>query len=121
MSQVTAGNVTKNELAQEFEKTFREHAEMIYRTAYSVTRTSQDAEDVVQTLFLGMLRRGLPDGLKENPRAYLYRAAVNLSINAVRRRGRHVSITDADSLSASNARQPPETDPDLQRLSRRSS
>jgi RNA polymerase sigma-70 factor (ECF subfamily) len=112
---VTVVNVTKKELAHEFEQTFREHAEMIYRTAYTVTRTPQDAEDVVQTLFLGMLRRGFPDGLKENPRAYLYRAAVNLSINAVRLRSRHVPITDAESLSASNDREPPETDPDLQR------
>jgi RNA polymerase sigma-70 factor, ECF subfamily len=84
MSLVTVFNVTNKELTQEFEETFREHAPMIYRTAYSVTRTPQDAEDIVQTLFLKLLRRGFPEGLKENPKAYLYRAAVNLSLNAVR-------------------------------------
>jgi DNA-directed RNA polymerase specialized sigma24 family protein len=68
---------------------------MIYRTAYSVTRSPQD--DVVQTLFLGLLRRGFPEGLKENPRAYLYRAAVNYSLNTVRLRGRHLPIADATS------------------------
>lgn len=114
MSLVTVFKVTNKEVTQEFEATFREHAPMIYRTAYSVTRTAQDAEDVVQTLFLGMLRRGIPDGLKENPRAYLYRAAVNLSINAVRLRNRHVPITEAD-LTASDEQKPPETDADLQR------
>jgi RNA polymerase sigma-70 factor (ECF subfamily) len=115
MSLVTVFNVANKALTQEFEETFREHAEMIYRTAYSVTRTPQDAEDVVQTLFLGLLRRGIPDGLKENPRAYLYRSAVNLSINAVRLRQRHVPITDAESLSASDEQKTSETDGDIPR------
>ena len=115
MSLVTVFNVTNKELDREFEETFREHSPMIYRTAYSVTRTPQDAEDVVQTLFLGMLRRGLPDGLKENPRAYLYRAAVNLSLNAVRLRQRHVPITDAESLNAP-PQEAPEIHADTQRL-----
>jgi RNA polymerase sigma-70 factor (ECF subfamily) len=97
MSTVTVISVTDEQWPQEFEETFREHAQMIYRTAYSVTRSPQDAEDVVQTLFLRLLRRGFPEGLKENPRAYLYRAAVNLSLNAVRLRGRQVPIADATS------------------------
>jgi RNA polymerase sigma-70 factor (ECF subfamily) len=99
MSTVTVFNVTHEKWTQEFEDTFREHAQMIYRTAYSVTRSPQDAEDVVQTLFLGLLRRGFPEGLKENPRAYLYRAAVNHSLNTVRLRGRHLPIADATSES----------------------
>ena len=115
MSLVTVFNATNKEVTQEFEETFREHAPMIYRTAYSVTRTPQDAEDVVQTLFLGMLRRGIPEGLKENPRAYLYRAAVNLSINAVRLRSRHVPITDAELLSTPDNEKTPEADADMQR------
>ena len=116
MSLVTVFNVTNKELTQEFEETFREHAPMIYRTAYSVTRTPQDAEDIVQTLFLKLLRRGFPEGLKENPKAYLYRAAVNLSLNAVRVRDRHVPIADADSLKASAADEVPRADADTQRL-----
>jgi RNA polymerase sigma-70 factor (ECF subfamily) len=115
MALVTLFNVANKELTQEFEQTFREHAQMIYRTAYSVTRSPQDAEDVVQTLFLGMLRRGIPDGLKENPRGYLYRSAVNLSINAVRLRGRHVPIVDADSLKAADAQPAAEVDEAMQR------
>jgi len=116
MSLVTVFNVTNKELTQEFEETFREHAPMIYRTAYSVTRTPQDAEDIVQTLFLKLLRRGFPEGLKENPKAYLYRAAVNLSLNAVRVRDRHVPIADADRLKASAADEVPRADADTQRL-----
>src|SRR5262245_40536379 len=86
--------------ALEFERLFREHSHFIYRTAYSVTGSSQDAEDVLQALFLGLLQRGLPPGLKENPKAYLYRAAVNLSLNTLRTRRRNVPATDVPGMAA---------------------
>src|SRR5205809_6005611 len=97
MSTVTVFKVTHTEFTQDFEETFREYAQMIYRTAYSVTRSPQDAEDVVQALFLRLLRRGFPEGLTENPRAYLYRAAVNISLSTIRLRGRYVPIADTTS------------------------
>jgi RNA polymerase sigma factor (sigma-70 family) len=94
MSTVTASGVTNEPLAQEFDEIFREHSQMVYRTAFSVTGSSQDAEDVLQGVFLWLLRRGIPEGLKENPKAYLYRAAINLSLNTVRSRRRHVLTGD---------------------------
>jgi RNA polymerase sigma-70 factor (ECF subfamily) len=97
MSTVVAFKVQDEQWTQEFDEAFREHAPMIYRTAYSVTRSAQDAEDVVQSLFLVLLRKGFPEGMRINPKGYLYRSAVNLSINAVRRRARHVPIADATS------------------------
>src|SRR5262249_875800 len=93
-------NVINGPLTQDFEQIFREHSQMVYRTAYSVTGSRQDAEDVLQTLFLGLLRRGLPPGMRENPKGYLYRAAVNLSLNAVQSRRRHVHIVDTDRLES---------------------
>jgi RNA polymerase sigma factor (sigma-70 family) len=93
MSTVTVFNATNERWTEEFEEVFRAHARMIYRTAYSVTRNPQDAEDVVQNLFVELLRRGLP-AKSEDLGPYLYRAAVNLSINAGRARARHVSIAD---------------------------
>jgi DNA-directed RNA polymerase specialized sigma24 family protein len=67
--------VTDELLAPELGELFEEHSRLVYRTAYSVTASPQDAEDVLQKLFLHLLRRGFPPGLKENPKAYLYRAA----------------------------------------------
>lgn len=75
-------------LPEELEEIFREHSKFIYRTAYRVTGNSEDAEDVLQNLFVGMLRRDLPPDFGGNPKAYLYRAAVNLSLNVVRGHGR---------------------------------
>jgi RNA polymerase sigma-70 factor (ECF subfamily) len=79
-------------LAKDFEELFREHYQLVYRTAYGVTGSRQDAEDVLQTIFLRLLRRRPPD-LTSNPKGYLYRAAINLSLNIVRTRQRQ-NLTD---------------------------
>jgi RNA polymerase sigma-70 factor (ECF subfamily) len=85
-------------LEQDFEKLFHEHYPLIYRTAYSVTGSREDAEDVVQTIFLRLYRRKELSGLKENPKAYLYRAAVNTALSVVRSRRRHILTDDLTKL-----------------------
>jgi RNA polymerase sigma-70 factor, ECF subfamily len=92
MSSVAVFKRPHQPLAEDIEDAFREHSRLVYRTAYSVTGRAQDAEDVVQTLFLQLLRRGLPPAFKENPKGYLYRAAVNLSLNAVRSQRRQAAV-----------------------------
>jgi RNA polymerase sigma-70 factor, ECF subfamily len=72
--------------SQEFEDLFQEHYVLIYRTAYGVTGRVEDAEDVVQTIFLRLLRQDRPPDFLKNPRGYLYRAAVNLSLTTVQKR-----------------------------------
>ena len=83
-----------------FERLFRDHHACVYRTAYSVTGTRHDAEDVVQTIFLRLLRRGLPDDVRQNPKAYLHRAAINVSLNIVRARKRQHPTGDVECLRA---------------------
>ena len=85
MSTVTISKAFRECLPQEFDDLFREHYPLVYRSAFSVVFNSEDAEDVVQTVFLRILRNGLPAGLK-NPKGYLYRAAVNEALNVVRSR-----------------------------------
>src|SRR5262245_66400480 len=92
--------VTPETASPEFEALFREHYRLIYRTAFGVTGSSEDAEDVLQTIFLRLLGREFPPDLKINPRGYLYRAAVNASLNVIRSRRRNVQIVDPDHLSA---------------------
>ena len=74
-------------LPREIEFLFQEHYPLVYRTAYGVTGRVEDAEDVVQTVFLRLLNGDRTRGL-ENPRAYLYRAAVNVSLTVVQARRR---------------------------------
>jgi RNA polymerase sigma-70 factor (ECF subfamily) len=87
-----------SELVQEFEAIFKEHSRMVYRTAYGVTGRHEDAEDVLQTIFLELIRREFPPDLGKNPEAYLYRAAVNSSLNTIRRRRREVLVDDPEHL-----------------------
>jgi RNA polymerase sigma-70 factor (ECF subfamily) len=100
MSSVAVFRRPHEPLAEDLEDTFREHSRLVYRTAYSVTGSAQDAEDVVQTLFLQLLRKGFPSDFRKNPKGYLYRAAVNLALNAVKARRRRASAVDPNRLEA---------------------
>ena len=96
MSTVRISHTTSTSLGEELEQIFRQHHQLIFRTAYRVTGSREDAEDVLQTIFLRLLRREFPPNLTSNPRAYLYRAAVNLSLDAVRARKRLEVAADAE-------------------------
>jgi RNA polymerase sigma-70 factor (ECF subfamily) len=102
-------------LNQEFAELFREHFEFVYCTAYTVTGSRQDAEDVLQTIFLRLLRRDVSPTLKHSPKAYLYRAAVNESLNVIRSRKRLELTEDFDSLEAPSTAGAPAPDAELQR------
>ena len=80
---------------KELEKLFREHNELVFRTAYRVTGSAEDAEDVLQTVFLRLARREEVD-LSPSPASYLHRAAVNASLDLVRSRtaSRSVALDD---------------------------
>lgn len=68
------------------ETLFREHYDQIFRTAYRVTGSASDAEDVLQTVFLRLARREDGLDLSPSPGAYLHRAAINASLDLVRAR-----------------------------------
>jgi RNA polymerase sigma-70 factor (ECF subfamily) len=102
-------------LTEELEGIFRDHYAMVYRTAYSLTGSPQDAEDIVQSLFLQLLRLGFPSGLSDNPKAYLYRATVNLSLNAVKSRRRQILVGDVESLESPPVPAAPGPDPEIRR------
>src|SRR4030095_9595854 len=57
---------------RQFETIFKAHAQLMYRTAYGVLGTHHDAEDVVQTIFLKLLRQEIPPALERNPEGDLY-------------------------------------------------
>lgn len=94
MSTVAAPGATSRRLKPELEQLFREHSRMVYRTAYTVVGTAADAEDVLQTVFLQVMRRG--PVLENNPKGYLYRAAMNASLNVIRSRRRFEFTDDAE-------------------------
>jgi len=95
---------TLRPLPEEFEALFHEHSEFVYRTAYRVTGSAEDAEDVMQTLFLKLLRSRDAKSA-QSLKAYLYRATVNTALNMVRTR-KHQELTDRNELLESGVSSP---------------
>lgn len=83
------------------EEAFRLHHDLVFQTAYRVTGSAADAEDVLQTVFLRLVRREAADVIRDNPAAYLRRAAVHAALDVLRARtrARAVPLGDADGES----------------------
>jgi RNA polymerase sigma-70 factor (ECF subfamily) len=84
---------------------FREHHSTVFRAAYRVTGNASDAEDVLQTVFMRLLRRQ-PDAVAVgNMEGYLRRAAVNAALDLIRSRqaAPQVHLDDVAPILSENA------------------
>ncbi len=94
--------LVKNEPAGELETLFQNHHGRVFRTAQRITGSAADAEDVLQTVFLRLVKGQESYDLSKNPEAYLSRAAINASLDLLRSRTRSKSVglddADADAL-----------------------
>ncbi|HYJ92804.1 MAG TPA: sigma-70 family RNA polymerase sigma factor [Pyrinomonadaceae bacterium] len=84
INELTAGNAEFENLAV----LFREHYKGMFRVSYRITGSESDAEDVLQTIFARLTPGWEDRDLAPNPRAFLYRAAINGSLDIVRTRKR---------------------------------
>jgi RNA polymerase sigma-70 factor (ECF subfamily) len=100
MPAATAPDVTDDAVILDVEEVFRQHASMVYRTARAITGSTEDAEDIVQAVFLRLVRGDHAQKIRTNTKGYLYRAAVNLSLDALRSRRRRTFIRDLDKLES---------------------
>ncbi len=80
---------------EDIDDLFAEHHERVYKAAYRVTGNASDAEDVLQTIFLRLLRREDPPTLGPAAASYLHRAAVNAALDLLRSR-RRARTSDVD-------------------------
>jgi RNA polymerase sigma-70 factor (ECF subfamily) len=65
------------------EPIYREHATAVIQAAYRVTGNAEDAEDVLQTVFIRLARRSNPPDLSGGALPYLRRAATNAALDIV--------------------------------------
>ncbi len=72
-------------MPNELERAFRAYQAMVFRTAYRITGNAADAEDVLQSVFLSLLRRR-PNTALQNEEAYFRRAAINDALDLLRSR-----------------------------------
>ena len=83
-------------IPDEFDRVFRTHYSLVFRTAYRITGNAADAEDVSQIVFLRLFRREQDAQVLENEESYLRRAAINAGLDVIRSRGsdRTVELPD---------------------------
>ena len=103
MSIAAMPELSHQSLSPDFEEIYRQYSPMVYRTARAVTGSSEDAEDVLQTIFLKLIREEFSSQLKKNPRAYLYRTAVNMSLDMLRARRRRTFTHEVEQLETPTA------------------
>ncbi len=95
----------------QLESLFQQHYDQIFRTAYRVTGNANDAEDVLQTIFLRLARRSGEFVLEPNPKAYLLRAAINASLDIVRTRNL-TNLISIDDVTSDNFQTRPNQNPE---------
>jgi len=76
----------------------REHSRLVYRVAYAVLRSHQDAEDATQETFLRVLRYSSKLVTVENLKTWLARIAWRVAVDRSKQRGRvrEISLEDPD-------------------------
>jgi len=96
--------------AADLERIFREHHAMVFRAAYRVTGNAGDAEDVLQTVFLRMVKRDPSLEPVDNIASFLHRAAINAALDLVRSRHnvRHVPLDELEPVLADSGHRSPD-------------
>ena len=106
----TGSSVAKTETVGDLETLFQAHHGRVFRTAQRVTGSAADAEDVLQTVFLRLVKGQDEYDLSGNPEAYLSRAAINASLDLLRSRSRSkvVALDDVNTEALASGFRNPE-------------
>jgi RNA polymerase sigma-70 factor (ECF subfamily) len=96
--------------SQWLEPIYREHAGAVVQAAYRITGNADDAEDVLQTVFMRLARRSGPPDLVHGALPYLRRAAANAALDLVqsRRARSDTSLDGAPALLTADSAPSPE-------------
>jgi len=95
-------------IGNELEQTFQDYSGVVFRAAYRITGNAADAEDVLQNVFLRLLRRGAGAGEITQPESYLRRAAIHCALDLIRQRQREAVKAAGAALDS-----PSTVDPEL--------
>lgn len=94
----------------DLERVFRENHGLVFRAAYRITGNADDAEDVLQTVFLRMVKRDPAAEPVGNIASFLHRAAVNAALDLMRARQnvRNVPLDTMEPVLAEPAHRNPD-------------
>jgi RNA polymerase sigma factor (sigma-70 family) len=76
-----------------FDDLYQQFADLVYLTARRITGNPADAEDVLQTVFVRLLKQADWRLDMRSAEAYFRRAATNVSIDVLRRRTAHAETS----------------------------
>ena len=113
---MSAGAAAISAATGEIEQVFRTHHGRVFRAAYRITGNAGDAEDVLQTVFLRLLRQGRAAESIAHIAGYLQRAAVNAALDLVRARRVAASVPLEEAASAADSRLRPDRRQDVREL-----
>src|SRR4051812_9887244 len=96
--------------ARDLEAIFKEHHGMVFRAAYRVTGNAGDSEDVLQTVFLRLVKRDPDADPVGNITSFLHRAAVNAALDLVRSRQniRNIPLDELEPVLAEGSHRSPD-------------
>ncbi|HVX67533.1 MAG TPA: RNA polymerase sigma factor [Bryobacteraceae bacterium] len=105
-----AANAIAPGLPGTLEELFQAHHARVFRAAYRITGNPSDAEDVLQTVFLRLLRQDWTAERVSSLESYLHRAAVNAALDVVRARrdDRKVALETVEPVLGADARLAPD-------------
>ena len=92
----TGGNEPEKLFETQLEAVYRKSYARLVQLAYRTTFNKDDAEQVVQTVFVRLIERlDQQPGFCKNPEGYLYRATINEALNVIAARKRE-QLADED-------------------------
>jgi len=96
--------------ATDLERIFRESHATVFRAAYRITGNAADAEDVLQTVFLRVMKRDAAAEPVENMTSFLHRAAINAALDVMRSRRnvRNVPLDEWEPVLAESSHRRPD-------------
>ena len=113
---ITVESTAVAQKPEEIEKIFVAHHDRVFRAAHRVTGNASDAEDVLQTVFLRLLRHQHDFGNVEDAGNYLYRAGVNAALDLVRSRRTAVPLDQVAAVRPADASWIPDREHDSAEL-----
>lgn len=115
-NEMSAGAPAISTPAADLEQVFQAHSGRVFRAAWRITGNAGDAEDVLQTVFLRMLRQGWESGSVKHLESYLHRAAVNAALDVVRARRAAAIAPLEEAAFAEDSRLQPDRRHDVREL-----
>ncbi len=92
----------------EAERLVQTYSDMILRLSYTYLKSTQDAEDICQTVFLKLLTGGMVFDSPEHEKAWILRTAANACKDALPRRSPAVRV-GLEAVAEAAAPEPPDS------------